>query len=427
MAKNKTPKPPGYDKVTKAIKKSSKASKKQADKQLDWAKDFYKEADALNKDVIADLDLIRENQLQAALNDQKRLDEVFEPLEDEQISEINAFQGRVSDFDEEVQKLKDEATAWKSEANQKYQAGKAQASVTQAFSQEKQAAERALLDAGVNPNSGASMTALLGANLAEGAAKAAAGTTAADATRTEGDAMYQAALDRQVQATEMADRALQLQGGMVDVGRGYVDAVTKEAGLAATVGAQGLDQTMAVADAYNKAKALGLDWSKMELDALKTWTDTINTGFTNELDLYNAETDRITAEAQADAAEAQQSSGIGGALGAVGAVVKAFVNKGGLVPAYAKGGAVDVDEGGSYSPTGPTANSAAPAVGDEADVTEARLTPGEFVIPRRVVEWKGEEFFQNLIDKLPQKKQELIASTGATPKMKAVPQGAVAI
>ena len=412
MPKKGTPIPPNYKKVIRSIHKTGRVAKKQQQKQLKWANQFYKDAQALNKDVIADLDVIRSFQLSNAQKTRARYEEVFEPLEDEQIAEINQFQGRVSDFDEEVQKLKDEAIAWKSEANQRYQAAKSQANVHQAFSQEKQAAERALLDAGVNPNSGAAMALNLGADVAEGAAKAAAGTQAADATRIEGDARMQGALDRQVQATTMAEGALRLQGGMVDIGRQYPGQVAAEAGQAATAGAQAIDQTVGIADATARQKALALQWGQQRLDSMKTWVDALNTGFTNKLDLYNAETERQ----KADAAD---SSGIGGFLGVAGAALKAFANKGGLIEAFEGGG----------MPTGTTATASAPAVGgDDPDIIDARLARGEFVIPSRVVAWKGEEFFQNLIDKAPKEKQELVASTGAVPSIKAVPQaGALAI
>jgi hypothetical protein len=48
------------------------------------------------------------------------------------------------------------------------------------------------------------------------------------------------------------------------------------------------------------------------------------------------------------------------------------------------------------------------------DNVPALLTEGEFVIPRHVVEWKGQEYFQNLLKKAPQQRQTMIAQTGAT-------------
>ena len=62
---------------------------------------------------------------------------------------------------------------------------------------------------------------------------------------------------------------------------------------------------------------------------------------------------------------------------------------------YAAGGSVmdDPTQGGFVSPE------LSPSGGDEIDDVDANLNAGEFVIPKDVAAWKGQEFFQNLIKK----------------------------
>lgn len=58
---------------------------------------------------------------------------------------------------------------------------------------------------------------------------------------------------------------------------------------------------------------------------------------------------------------------------------------------YAEGGAIDETQGG-HVPV-----DASPSHGAVTDDISAQLNAGEFVIPKDVAKWKGEEFFQNLI------------------------------
>jgi hypothetical protein len=64
-----------------------------------------------------------------------------------------------------------------------------------------------------------------------------------------------------------------------------------------------------------------------------------------------------------------------------------LVNTGGRVPQYAEGGINTVPP------------EASPSRGRRTDDVNAMLSAGEFVIPKRTVDWHGEKFFQNLIAK----------------------------
>jgi hypothetical protein len=75
---------------------------------------------------------------------------------------------------------------------------------------------------------------------------------------------------------------------------------------------------------------------------------------------------------------------------------------------YAGGGEVD-DDGDSFVNPGMS-----PSGGQQTDDVSARLNVGEFVIPRDVAMWKGQEFFQKLIDQSRQRR----GAAPAKPQMK---------
>jgi hypothetical protein len=60
---------------------------------------------------------------------------------------------------------------------------------------------------------------------------------------------------------------------------------------------------------------------------------------------------------------------------------------------YAQGGAIDL-QGGGQAP-----EDASPSEGQQTDDIHANVNADEFVIPKDVALWKGQEFFQNLINK----------------------------
>lgn len=73
------------------------------------------------------------------------------------------------------------------------------------------------------------------------------------------------------------------------------------------------------------------------------------------------------------------------------------------------GGVPDNATTGGYVP-----QSASPSQGQQTDDIPARLNADEFVVPRDVTLWKGQEFFQNLIDQ--SRKKRMGASAQGKPK-----------
>jgi hypothetical protein len=93
-----------------------------------------------------------------------------------------------------------------------------------------------------------------------------------------------------------------------------------------------------------------------------------------------------------------------------------------VTPKAATGGAIPGPgqlPGQMPSQGGQVPMSASPSGGQQVDDVNARLTPGEFVLPVDVVKWKGEEFFQKLIDQARTKKD----GASAKPEMGAALPG----
>lgn len=109
------------------------------------------------------------------------------------------------------------------------------------------------------------------------------------------------------------------------------------------------------------------------------------------------------------------SSGMFGSGGALGGLLSmapaAALHEGGTIPGYAAGGgAINT---GRMVPT-----SASPSGGAQQDDVNARVEPGEFVMPQHATSWYGEKFMQNLIEKANKERAE---KTVARPQMKRMP------
>ena len=109
-------------------------------------------------------------------------------------------------------------------------------------------------------------------------------------------------------------------------------------------------------------------------------------------------------------------AGIGGSIGGAGQKAIAsdegrFAAQGGRIKGrrYQEGGAIDTAPPmGNLVPP-----EASPSGGEEVDDVHAMVSEGEFVIPKRTVDWLGDKFFQKLIQKTD---QEIAQDTTAAPE-----------
>ena len=260
----------------------------------------------------------------------------------------------------ENQLVKD-AQSYGSPERQEFEAGRASAEVAQNFDMARENAARNLESFGVDPSSTRFAALDLGARVQQAAAQAGASNQG------------------RLQAEETG-RMLRAQA--IDIGRGYPGQIAGTQATALQSGNAGANTRLAGTASGAQTMGTGTQWMGAGTGAAGQWGGA------------------LTGQSQADVARfqanQQASSGLGGLLGAG----LGFAQNAGW--ALAEGGTVPPDA----SPTG----------GQAIDDVDARLTAGEFVIPRDIVAWKGEEFFQKLIE----------GSRKAKPEAPAQPRMAIA-
>jgi hypothetical protein len=275
--------------------------------------------------------------------------------------------------------LVDDANSYSSPERQELEAGRAAATVAQQFDTARQAAARNLEAYGVDPSSTRFAALDLGSRVQQAAAQAGA----ANQTRMQTEAMGRA-----------------LRSEAINVGRGYPGQVAGTYGTALQSGNSAVNSTLAGTSTGASTMGTAPQYMSTGNQAISTWGNTLNMGYNNAL-------------AAADF-NSRQSSGIGALLGAG---LGAIGNAGGISAFFEDGGAVPEE--------------ASPTRGAAIDDVDAKLNAGEFVVPKDVVSWKGEEFFQKLIEgsrkakpQAPAKPEYAIAPMGPT-TFKSRPAGAI--
>lgn len=223
------------------------------------------------------------------------------------------------------------------------------ATVSGQFDLARESAQRNLEGYGIDPSSTRYAALDVGSRTQQAAAMAGAGNTAMKRVEDTGRALKADAvnLGRGFQINPLASSQAALGGNQAAIGGNLGTTASGQAGRGSPT-----------------------QWAGVGQGALGTWTNALNTGYNNSLAGWNA-------NAQA------MGSGIGSALGLAGSLM--MMEEGGdVAPAASTGGGVPA--------------SASPTRGIAVDDVPAQLTVGEFVIPKDVKEWKGEEFFHKLID-----------------------------
>jgi hypothetical protein len=243
-------------------------------------------------------------------------------------------------------RLAAEAIDYASPERQRIEEGRAQAAVAQQLEQARDASMRQLESFGVDPTSTRAAALDIGLRAQQGAAQAAAGNQAR-------------------MATEATGRALRSEA--INVGRGYPGQIAGQYGTAIQAGAGGVNAALAQTASGASTMGTGAQYMGLQNQSLGTWSGALNAGYQNQMAAYNA-------------ANPDQSGMWGTALGLAGSAAIKFL---------ADGGPTDGGE---------VPNDASPSNGKAIDDVPARLTAGEFVVPKDVAAWKGEEYFQKLID-----------------------------
>lgn len=235
-----------------------------------------------------------------------------------------------------------EAEDYASPERQALEEGRAQATVAQQFEQARDASLRQLEGFGVDPTSTRAAALDVGVRAQQAAAQAAAGNQARMATETTGRA---------------------LRSEAINVGRGYPGQIAGQYGTSVQAGAGAANTALAQTASGAQTMGTGAQYMGLQNQALGTWGSA------------------LTGQSNANMAGYSDNSGMWGtALGLAGSAAIKFLADGGMTT----GGDVPDD--------------ASPTSGGAIDDVPARLTAGEFVVPKDVASWKGEEYFQKLID-----------------------------
>lgn len=376
------PQAPDMSGVAAASKEAAELSYKLGQEQLAWAKEQFATNKATTDQVVASaLDT------QATLNknaaaDRKRYEDVFQPQEDALINDANTYA---------------------SSGKKDLEVGKAQAAVGAQFDAARDSATRSLESYGVNPASTRFAALDIGTRAQEAAAKAAAGNTA-------------------IAQTDATARDLRTQA--INIGKGYPAQSLAETSAANTAGNTAASTGLATTASGASTMGTSAQYMGIGNGALNTEASTLNVGYQNQLAQYKA--------------DQASSSGIGSALGAIGGIGLSLAG----LPGSSVGGSaltkLFAAEGGEVSdptatPGGAVPVQASPTAGAATDDVQAALTVGEFVIPKDVTSWKGQEFFQKLIEQSRKASQGATAkpSVGmavpAAPTFQSRPQGAVPV
>lgn len=244
--------------------------------------------------------------------------------------------------------------------------GGAQAQVGQAFDQARNASIQELEGYGVNPAATRFAGLDATARMQRAAAQVSAGTNEARNAETKADA---------------ANAAL--------LGQGNTNIATGTSLTSAGTNAGQAQVQNNLAGTSSGANVLGTDlsWTGANSTALGGASNTMNTSFSNQA---------TAAKASNDA-----SSGVGSALGLAASV-------GGKFFGFAEGGAIpdspDQQGDGTGGPVDPSMSPTGGAATDDVDASapgmpEIKLNGGEFIIPKDVAGWLGEQAIRKMIMK----------------------------
>jgi hypothetical protein len=247
----------------------------------------------------------------------------------------------------------DDANSYSSQGRQDYEAGRAGSTVAQQFDGQRKAAAQNLEAFGVDPSSTRFAALDATSRIQEGAAVAGAENQA----RTQTDAMGRA-----------------LRSEAINVGRGYPGQVAGTYGTALQSGMSAANSALAGTASGASTMGTNAQYQGLANGAVGQWGNTLNNGYNNQLNQFNA--------------NQQASSGIGSLLGAGLGMAMSFENGGAI-------GAGDVVPPSASPSRGAAIDDVPAAIGGGG---KARINVGEFIVPQDVVDWKGEEFFQKLIE-----------------------------
>jgi hypothetical protein len=350
------------------------------EQQLQWAKDVWnKEQPLVTEAEQTQIDLAKQQQ------------QSMQQADAESRAQWDLYQQYYAPLEAQVAT---QVQDWASPQAMAVTTGQAQANVAEQTAQGVNTAKEALFNYGVNPDSPELAGLYIGANTMGAAGEAAAGTTAAQNLRMQQMQLEQAAAG---QGQNIAGQSGQFTQVATGAGQAGVGAASGAAGTSQQNLATGSSAFTAPVNWYNSgATNMGV--------------------YTNAVNQYNQQQYNMAA------LSAQE---LGGAMQGIGNIAGEFLMPGsGFNPMHfaTKGGPIGFQEGGGVAngngngktglpppsngtPGGFVPASASPSGGQETDDVDAKLTVGEFVIPKDVVAVRGTDYYYKDIDKARQMSQ----------------------
>ena len=344
--KNSAPPPPDYSGVAAASEKSAKYAYDLGEDQLAWAKQQYAQDKAVSDRVVDSFLNTQDVNTATAAKDRARYEATYQPLED---------------------RLAADALDYANGTRRDMEMGRAQSGVAQQMNAARLASMQRLQDFGVDPTSLKAQSLDSNFSIQQGAAQAAAGNQAS----------------QQVDATGRA-----LRSEAINVGRGYPGQIATQYGTALQSGSGAVNSALATTASGANTMGTATQWQGLGNQAIGNWGNALNMGYQNQLAAFNA--------------QQNASSGWGSVLGLGAGLLGSSKNS-------IFGAMLGFEDGGSTDPGGHVPAEASPSRGQAIDDVPARLNVGEFVFPKDVMQWKGEEWAQKEIQKAREAKEQAVA------------------
>jgi len=333
------PPAPDLSSSAEASTEIARIQQETAQEQLAWAR----EQDTMNRETLDRVLGVQlpamENQAEWAQSDRQRYEQLFQPLENQFIEDAQSY---------DTPEKRDEAAA------------KAMSTVSQTFDAQRRNALQRLESYGVDPSQTRNSALDIGVRTQQATAQAQAATTAGDRVGDVGRAM---------------------RGDAINLGRGLPSQAAAGYGAATGAGQAavgGVNQTTATSAGASQT-ALGFSGQALQGHGLSA--DIRSQGYGNQMQGFNA--------------QQQQRAGTLQGIGAIGGM---FLADGGDVP---EGDALLTADGQAlpYSRDGAVPEM---GMGDGSGIDDqvpAMVSEGEYVIPADVVQAKGTEFFDKLLER----------------------------
>lgn len=289
-----------------------------------------------------------------AAADRKRYEDVYQPIENQLVSDANSYA---------------------SPERKLLEIGKATSLVSNQMEGQRQSAIRNLEGFGIDPS--ATRYAGLDANMRAftGAAQASAGNAAS-------------------QNVDNTARALRSEA--LNIGRGYPGQIAQAYGTGLNASSMGMNGILGLTGSAAQTTGTPTQYGALSNQSMSNATSALglmNQGYQN---YYANQHAQNTGSGWGSLLGLAGGSLLGGQFGGrMGSALGGWLTGGGATARAAEGGAIPAS-------TSPTAGAA-------IDDVPARLTVGEFVIPKDAVQWFGEKHFQNLIQKARAEKEQAAA------------------